>query len=128
MTTVMYYHEYTGKDGKQHERTLTFEFCVTPPTPGKYTGPPETCYPADGGDAEYQDVQDEHGAELFVDDADNGLIILWPGLIGTPDEIAPCYVDLEDLEEQAQEQFADDCARDYDDYLESKAEDAAMGW
>jgi len=50
---------------------LSFEAEVTytPITPGKFTGPPEDCYPDEGGDVEFETLECEGNDALFLLDS-----------------------------------------------------------
>jgi len=124
MTTVTFlYHHEIARGEHKGERTLEFEFDVAPVTPAKISGPPEDCYPEEGGECELQDVRCLSGAEVKFDtrfvqrkNANDFSYSSFPGMteewvITWPDgEVA--VLDPEVLEESAFEQAAID-AEDY---------------
>ncbi len=52
---------YVERDGVEYILDLTFHF--SPFRPGRKSGPPEDCYPDEGGDVE--DIQCFHNGEPF---------------------------------------------------------------
>lgn len=56
----------TVSDGSEEERDVTVTADISAYDPGKLYGPPETCYPAEGGTAELVSViDDETGEDLL---------------------------------------------------------------
>ena len=106
--TYEFYVERDVSEEETVELTLQAELYIEPFVRGKYSGPPENCYPDEGGTAEIEGpvlVQNEEGK-----------FVPWDGQL-TKDEISD--VETKGYEDwvQAQEDSVDyDDYDDYDDY------------
>jgi len=117
---VPYTHEFE-RNGEWQCRELEFQFSVEPIVPGKYFGPPENCFPDEGGDVELQDIQDQGNCPIVVEhrfDAEkkeNLCIIRWPN-----GEAPDCIIDekamkeLEDLASENVEEYEPEPREPYD--------------
>lgn len=56
---------------RDDETEVTVEYTISPYDPGVSSGPPEICYPPEGGEVEIVGVNDADGRELQWTDAED---------------------------------------------------------
>jgi hypothetical protein len=56
---------------RDDETEVTVEYTISPYDPGVSSGPPENCYPPEGGEVEIVSVKDEAGSDIKWTDAED---------------------------------------------------------
>lgn len=107
-TTFEWHHEVLDHHGDHlDERTLEIDCYVTAVVPGKTWGPPETCYPDEGGDCELEDIRAQDGTKIDWEEREVeknkwAYVVTWgDGVEAVLDPVL--------LEEHAWDQFYSDC-------------------